>query len=190
METNYELTIGHLKRTLPIIPISDTIAIASFVLLGDAELAHYAAQELAKRIDVPFDYLVTIESKGIPLAQEMSRITDHEKYFVLRKSVKAYMENPIAIGVRSITTAHGQKLVLDGNDAKQLKDKRVVIVDDVISTGGSIASAEQLLSKVGANVVGKCAILAEGDAAQRIDCVYLEHLPLFDISDPKSVAKS
>lgn len=183
MQKEYELTLGQLKRTLPIIPITDTAAIASFVLLGDAELTHYAAKELAKRINIPFDYLVTLESKGIPLAQELSLLTHHPRYFVLRKSVKAYMRNPIAIGMRSITTDYHQKLVLDGCDAEKLRGKRVIIVDDVISTGGSLASAEHLLKKVGAQVVQRCSILAEGPAVNRDDCVFLNTLPMFAVKN-------
>lgn len=180
MKKTYELTVGKLKRTLPIIPISETTAIASFVLLGDAELATYAAKKLIAKITTPFDCIITLESKGIPLAQELSRESNHPKFVVLRKSIKAYMSHPLEVKVQSITTTSEQKLVLNGDDAAFLQGKKVVLADDVISTGGSIQAAEQLLNKAGAKVVAKCAILAESSASQRDDILYLEKLPLFD----------
>lgn len=175
----FELKIGPLTRHLPILPINDTTAIASFVLLGDAELTDYAAQALAKRVPAAFDYFVTLESKGIPLAQELSRVTNHPQFVVLRKSVKDYMLAPLTVPVTAITTSAPQKLVLDGADADRLVAKRVVIVDDVISSGGSLTAAKTLLEKAGAKVVGQLAILAEGEAANRTDIEYLAELPLF-----------
>ncbi|KRM06224.1 adenine phosphoribosyltransferase [Liquorilactobacillus ghanensis DSM 18630] len=182
MQKTYDLVIGKLRRNLPIIPINKTTAIASFVLLGDSELAHYAAQKLAGKLREPFDYLVTLESKGIPLAEELSQISQHPQFIVLRKSVKPYMTAPLKISVASITTTKQQLLVLDGNDAARLRGKRVVLVDDVISTGGSLAAAEKLLVQAGVKVVNKCAILAEGEAASRDDIIYLAKLPLFQIN--------
>lgn len=180
MPKTYELKLGPLTRQLPLIPINDQVTIASFVLLGDAQLTHYAAETLAKRIaGVDFDYIVTIESKGIPLAQELSWLTNHDRYIVLRKSVKDYMVDPITMPVSSITTSADQELVLDGTDAKRIAGKRVMIVDDVISSGGSILTAHQLLDKVGANTIKQLAILAEGDAADRDDIHFLGKLPLF-----------
>lgn len=181
MEKSYEVTIGVLKRKLPIIPISSTVAIASFVLLGDTEMTSYAAAELVKRITEPFDEIVTMESKGIPLAEEISKITHRKNYVVLRKSVKGYMGHPISVPVKSITTNESQTLVLDGNDVLRLTDKRILLVDDVISTGGSLTAAENLMAKVDANVVCKCAILAEGTAATRDDITVLGSLPVFSI---------
>lgn len=175
----FELKIGPLTRHLPILPINDTTAIASFVLLGDAELTDYAAQALAKRVPAAFDYFVTLESKGIPLAQELSRVTNHPQFVVLRKSVKDYMLAPLTVPVTAITTSAPQQLVLDGADADRLVAKRVVIVDDVISSGGSLTAAKTLLEKAGAKVVGQLAILAEGEAANRTDIEYLAELPLF-----------
>lgn len=160
-------------------PINATTAIASFVLLGDAELTDYAAQALAQRIPAEFDYFVTLESKGIPLAQELSRVTDHPQFVVLRKTVKDYMVAPLTVPVTAITTSAPQRLVLDGTDADRLVAKRVVIVDDVISSGGSLASAKALLERAGATVVGQMAILAEGEAASRDDIEFLAELPLF-----------
>ncbi|MDH5105582.1 phosphoribosyltransferase family protein [Lentilactobacillus diolivorans] len=183
MQSSYKLTIGKLKRTLPIIPINQTTAIASFVLLGDAELAHYAAIELTKRITKPFDYFVTIETKGIPLAEEMSRLAGRQHYVVLRKSEKLYMRNPMSIQVKSITTTNVQHLVLDATDADLIKGKRIILVDDVISTGGSLVAAEDLLNRAGASVIGRYAILAEGNAGNRKDCDYLAQLPLFSLAD-------
>ncbi|KRM76332.1 phosphoribosyltransferase family protein [Secundilactobacillus collinoides] len=180
MPKTYELKLGPLTRQLPLIPLNDKVTIASFVLLGDAQLTHYAAETLAKQIaGVDFDYIVTIESKGIPLAQELSWLTNHDRYIVLRKSVKDYMVDPITMPVSSITTSADQELVLDGTDAKRISGKRVMIVDDVISSGGSILTAHQLLDKVGAKTIKQLAILAEGDAADRDDIHFLGKLPLF-----------
>lgn len=175
----YELKVGPLTRHLPILPISEDLAIASFVLLGDAELTDYAAQALAKRVPAEFDYFVTLESKGIPLAQELSRVTNHPQFVVLRKSMKDYMMAPLTIPVKAITTNAPQQLVLDGADADRLVAKKVVIVDDVISSGGSLRAAKALIEKAGATVVGQMAILAEGDAVDRPDIAFLAELPLF-----------
>ncbi|WP_341779217.1 phosphoribosyltransferase family protein [Levilactobacillus sp. HBUAS70063] len=175
----FELRIGPLTRRLPIMPINATTAIASFVLLGDAELTDYAAQALAQRVPAEFDYFVTLESKGILLAQELSRVTDHPQFVVLRKTVKDYMVAPLTVPVTAITTSAPQRLVLDGTDADRLVAKRVVIVDDVISSGGSLASAKALLERAGATVVSQMAILAEGEAASRDDIEFLAELPLF-----------
>lgn len=168
-----------MTRHLPILPISEDLAIASFVLLGDAELTDYAAQALAKRVPAEFDYFVTLESKGIPLAQELSRVTNHPQFVVLRKSMKDYMMAPLTIPVKAITTNAPQQLVLDGADADRLVAKKVVIVDDVISSGGSLRAAKALIEKAGATVVGQMAILAEGDAVDRPDIAFLAELPLF-----------
>jgi len=179
MNDTYQLTLGPLTRQLPIIPIAPHLAIASFVLLGDAELTDYAAQELAKLMPDQVDYLITMESKGIPLAQELSRLTHHAQFVVLRKSQKDYMQDPLSVPVNAITTSAPQRLFLDGNDIDRLVGKRVVIVDDVISSGGSLQAAKALVTKAGAQVVGQLAILAEGDAADRSDIRFLARLPLF-----------
>ncbi|WP_394020108.1 phosphoribosyltransferase family protein [Anaerococcus cruorum] len=175
----YKLEVCGLKRDLPIIQISDDLKIASFVLLGDAELAEKAGYELSKKIDC--DIIVTAEAKGIQLAHEIARNLDKESFIVARKSVKAYMNNPISVEVNSITTANTQKLYLDLKDAEKIKGKTVALVDDVISTGQSIAALEALVEKAGGKVVQKLAILAEGDAADREDIIYLEKLPLFEV---------
>lgn len=179
MDATYALQVGPITRQLPIIPISPDLAIASFVLLGDAELTDYAAQALAQRVPADFDYLVTMESKGIPLAQELSRLTNHPHFVVLRKSKKDYMQHPLEIPVTAITTSAPQKLILDGADAQRLANKRVVIVDDVISSGGSLKAAKALVERTGAQVVGQLAILAEGAAVDRNDIQFLAELPLF-----------
>lgn len=180
MTQTYQLTLGPITRNLPLIQLTPDLTIASFVLLGDAELTHYAATELAKKLgNVSFDYLVTMESKGIPLAQELSWLTHHKRYIVLRKSVKDYMQQPVELPVKAITTSTPQKLVLDGTDAQLIKGKRVIIVDDVISSGGSVETAKQLVASVGATVIRQLAILAEGEAAERKDIDYLQQLPLF-----------
>jgi len=180
MTKTYTLKLGPLTRQLPLIRLNDTTTIASFVLLGDTELTAYAAQQLHQRLaNVNFDYLVTMESKGIPLAQALSELSHQDRFMVLRKSVKDYMQRPLTTPVQSITTSADQELVLDGHDATLLKDKRVVIVDDVISTGGSLATAQTLLAAAGAQVVRQVAILAEGAAANRTDIDFLAPLPLF-----------
>lgn len=168
----YQLRLGPLTRNLPLIQIAPNTRIASFVLLGDAELTQYAAQQLAQRLThTPFDYLVTMESKGIPLAQALSQLTHHPRFIVLRKSVKPYMTHPHTIAVTAITTHTPQQLVLDDADATLLR---------VISTGGSLEAANRLLQQVGAQVVAQTAILAEGAAGTRTDIEFLAKLPLFD----------
>ena len=181
MTSTYTLTLGPLTRQLPIIPISANLAIASFVLLGDAELTDYAASALAHKMPAHFDYLITMESKGIPLAQELSRLTNRAQFVVLRKSQKDYMRDPLSVPVNAITTSAPQHLFLDGLDAQSIAHKRVVIVDDVISSGGSLRAANELVQQAGATVVGQVAILAEGDAAKRTDIEFLAELPLFPL---------
>ena len=175
----YKLNVCGVKRDLPIIKISDNLKIASFVLLGDAELAAKAGYELSKKIDC--DIIVTVEAKGIELAHEIAKSKREKSFIVARKSVKAYMDKPVSVEVNSITTANTQKLFLDFKDAEKIKGKRVALVDDVISTGQSIAALEALVEKAGGKVVQKLAILAEGDAADREDIIYLEKLPLFEV---------
>ena len=181
MSESYQISIAKLKRDLPIVPIKSDLAIASFVLLGDAELAHVAAVELSKAIDFEFDYIVTPETKGIPLAQEMSMQTGNSHYIVIRKNVKSYMISPLVVKSSAITTATPQTLVLDGKDAKIIHNKKVLVVDDVISTGGSLKAVEKILFQAGAHIVGKFAILAEGQAEQRDDITFLATLPLFKL---------
>lgn len=175
---NYKLEVCGLERNLPLIQISDNLKIASFVLLGDAELAEKAGYELSKKVDA--DIILTAEAKGIELAHEIARNLEEKSFIVARKSEKSYMHNPINVEVNSITTANTQKLYLDSKDAEKIKGKRVDLVDDVISTGESMSALEALVEKAGGKVVQKLAILAEGNAADREDIIYLEKLPIFE----------
>lgn len=174
----YEINVAGLTRRLPIVPISDTLSIASFVILGDAELVVHVAPELDRQIpDV--DYYLTAEAKGIPLVHEMATLRKMPYYIVARKSTKAYMVEPMEVSVNSITTSNEQQLFLDGADAELIRGKRVALIDDVISSGHSLAAIEALAEKAGATVVAKAAILAEGDAIDRDDIIVLGELPLF-----------
>lgn len=174
----YTLNIAGLRRELPIIKLSDELSIASFVILGDTELVEKTAPILATKLP-EVDILVTAEAKGIPLVYEISKILNLKSYVVARKSVKAYMEEPIEVTVNSITTSNPQKLYLNNEDVKKIKGKRVALIDDVISTGQSLKALEDLVLKAGGNIVAKAAILAEGDAKDREDISFIEELPLF-----------
>ncbi len=174
----YKMNIAGLDRELPICPLNDKLSIAGFVMLGDYELVTACAKELNSKLP-EHDYLIAPEAKSISLINEMARLAGEKKHFVARKGIKAYMTNPISVNVQSITTAKEQTLYLDGKDAELMKGKRIVIVDDVISTGESLIAVEKLIAKAGGIVVGRAAVLAEGDAADRTDIIYLEKLPLF-----------
>lgn len=174
----YTLNVAGLARELPIIKLSYDLSIASFVILGDTEIVRKTAPIIAKKLP-EVDFIVTAEAKGIPLAYEISRVLNLNEYVVARKSVKAYMEEPIEVEVNSITTTNSQKLYLNNQDAKKIKGKRVALVDDVISTGQSLKALERLVEKAGAKVLAKAAILAEGDAKDRKDIIFLEALPTF-----------
>ncbi len=174
----YEINIAGLIRKLPIVAISDTLSIASFVILGDAELVVHVAPELDRLIP-EVDYYVTAEAKGIPLIHEMATLRQMPYYIVARKSTKSYMVDPMEVSVNSITTASEQQLFLDGADAELIRGKRIALIDDVISSGQSLAAIEALAVKAGATVVAKAAILAEGDAIKRDDIIVLGELPLF-----------
>ncbi len=174
----YEIELAGLIRRLPIVPLSDELSIASFVILGDAELVVHVAPELDRRIPEA-DYYLTAEAKGIPLVHEMATLRKMPYYIVARKSTKAYMVDPLHVSVNSITTTGEQQLILDGHDAELIKGKRVAIIDDVISSGESLRAIEELAIAAGATVVAKAAILAEGDAIGREDITVLGELPLF-----------
>lgn len=180
MENYYTLKVAGVTRHLPIMQIADDLAIASFVILGDCELVTKAAPLLEQKLP-EVDYIVTAEAKGIPLVQELCRLRGLPYYIVARKSVKPYMDQPLTDEVVSITTQKTQTLCLDGKDALLLRGKKVAIVDDVISTGESLLAIERLVTKAGAEIVARAAILAEGDAAKREDIVFLEELPLFPL---------
>ena len=174
----YTLHVAGLTRELPVIKLSYDLSIASFVILGDTEIVRKTAPIIAKKLP-EVDFIVTAEAKGIPLAYEISRVLNLNEYVVARKSVKAYMEEPIEFEVNSITTTNSQKLYLNNQDAKKIKGKRVALVDDVISTGQSLKALERLVEKAGGKVLAKAAILAEGDAKDRKDIIFLEALPTF-----------
>ena len=174
----YTLHVAGLTRELPIIKLSYDLSIASFVILGDTEIVKKTAPMIAKKLP-EVDFVVTAEAKGIPLAYEISKILNLNEYIVARKSIKAYMEEPIEVEVNSITTTNSQKLYLNNQDAKKIKGKRVALVDDVISTGQSLKALERLVEKAGGKVLAKAAILAEGDAKDRKDIIFLEALPIF-----------
>ena len=177
MADTYTLHVAGLTRKLTICKVNDHMDIAAFIMLGDAELTVAAAAELLKKCP-EFDYIVVPEAKGIPLAYEMAK-QSKKPYYVCRKGAKLYMKDPVSVHVRSITTDKMQTVFLDGNEGEILRGKRVLIVDDVISTGESLLAVHALLDKFNANVVGQAAILAEGDAADRDDIIFLEKLPLF-----------
>lgn len=181
----YDITIAGLKRKLPLCKVSDDLYIGAFIMFGDVEITVAAATELLKKAP-EFDIMITAESKGIPLIHEMSRQAGINDYIVARKGPKLYMTNVVTTEVDSITTDHIQKLCIGQYEIDHMKGKRVLIVDDVISTGESLKSIEVLVNQVGGTIVGKMAVLAEGDAADRDDIIVLEKLPLFN---PDGTAK-
>ncbi len=181
----YTMKIAGLTRALPLCPLNDALSIGAFVMFGDVELCEAAAAALVEKAP-PHDVMITAESKGIPLICAMARQMGVNRYVLARKSVKVYMKNVLQLDVSSITTRSLQTLYLDGDDAAYLKGKRVLIVDDVISTGASLEALEGLVKQAGGEIVGKMAVLAEGDAAGRDDLIYLEKLPLFT-SDGKPI---
>lgn len=175
----YRMNIAGVERDLPLCPLNESLYIGAFVMFGDVELTVKCAEALCK-VAPEHDVIITAESKGIPLAYEMSRILDGQRYVLARKAPKLYMRDVIKHETKSITTEAVQTLYLDGYDAEFMKGKRVLIVDDVISTGASLASLESLVLRAGGIIAGKMAVLAEGDATLRDDIIYLEKLPLFD----------
>ncbi len=178
-KTHYEMNIAGLDRALPLCPISDSLQIGAFVIFGDPELTTAVSKELLARAP-EYDYMISAEAKGIPLVHEMSRLAGNRKYFLARKAPKLYMSGVFEVTVNSITTAKEQKLYLDKSDAELMKGKRILIVDDVISTGESLLAIEKLVNAAGGIICGRMTILAEGDATKRDDLIYLEKLPLFD----------
>lgn len=175
----HRMKVAGLWRELPICKVTDSLYIAGFVIFGDQELTVACARELLKRAP-EYDYILTAEAKGIPLVHEMARQAGDAKYFLARKAPKLYMTGVFECAVKSITTAREQRLYLDVADAALMKGKRILIVDDVISTGESLAALEALVAQAGGIVAGRMAVLAEGEAQQREDIVYLEPLPLFN----------
>ncbi|MBR6185524.1 MAG: adenine phosphoribosyltransferase [Clostridia bacterium] len=179
MSLTYRMKVAGLERDLPLCRVNDELYIGAFVIFGDVELTVASARELLKRAP-EYDVLITAESKGIPLGYEMARQAGTNRYLIARKSPKLYMKNVFSVKVRSITTAKEQMLCIDQDDADFMRGKRVLIVDDVISTGESLRAVEELVTQAGGNIVGRMAILAEGDATERGDIIYLEKLPLFN----------
>jgi len=173
----YTMKIAGLERNLKRFAVSDKLEIAAFILFGDTEITVAAATELLEKVP-EFDLIITPEAKSIPLAYEMSRQSG-KPYIVARKGVKVYMGNSLAVSVNSITTQKEQTLYLGEDEAALMKGKRVLIVDDVISTGESLQAVRQLVSAAGAVEAAACAVLAEGDAVTRKDIIFLEELPLF-----------
>ena len=174
----YRMQVAGLERDLPICPVNDKLYIAGFVIFGDQELTVACARELLAKAPA-YDYIITAEAKGIPLAHEMARQAGDAKYFLARKAPKLYMTGVFESTVKSITTAKEQTLYLDTADAELMKGKRILIVDDVISTDESLRALEVLVEKAGGIICGRMAVLAEGDAQDREDLIYLEKLPLF-----------
>ena len=176
---HHTMTIAGLERNLPLCRVTDDLYIGAFVIFGDAPLTVACAAELLKKAP-EYDYLITAEAKGIPLAHEMARQHGDTDYFIARKHTKLYMTSVFESTVRSITTDAEQHLYLDGKDAEKMRGKRVLIVDDVISTGESLRAIEALVEKAGGIICGRMAILAEGEAQERPDLIYLEKLPVFN----------
>ena len=175
---DYKMTIAGVEKSLPLCKITDDLYIAGFIMFNDVPVTEATARELLK-LAPDFDVLLTAETKGIPLTYEMARQSG-KPYIVARKGAKLYMQDVITVTVKSITTSHVQMLCLGKDECDVLRGKKILIVDDVISTGESVAALEQLVETVGAETVGKFAVLAEGEAADRKDITYLEYLPLFN----------
>ncbi len=175
----YTMEIAGLKRDLPLCKVHDDLYIAAFIMFGDVEITKASAKALLEKAP-EHDIMLTAECKGIPLLYEMARQSGAENYIVARKGPKLYMQNLHTTYVNSITTTGQQMLCIGGAEGEAMRGKRVLIVDDVISTGESLAALEKLVEEVGGNIVGRMAVLAEGDAAERKDIIYLEKLPLFD----------
>lgn len=176
---HYTMNIAGVQRDLPICKVTDDLYIGAFVIFGDVELTEKCAGALLEKAP-EYDYIITAEAKGIPLIHEMARQSGQNKYLLARKGAKLYMRDVLDVAVRSITTAKEQHLYLDGNDAALMKGKRILIIDDVISTGESLLALEKLVEAAGGVIAGRMAILAEGDAQDRDDIIYLEKLPVFN----------
>lgn len=177
MGKTYKMTIAGCERELPLCEVSKDLDIAAFIMFGDVEITVAAARELIKKCP-EHDIIVTAEAKGIPLGYEIAR-QENKDYVVARKGLKVYMPEYVQVEVRSITTLSVQKLYIGTDDIEKIKGRRVLIVDDVISTGESLIALEKLVEKAGGITAAKAAVLAEGDAANRDDIVFLEKLPVF-----------
>lgn len=178
MQKTYKMNIAGLERELPLCPVSDNLDIAAFIIFGDVELTVKCAEALIPLLPA-HDIMLTAEAKSIPLIHELAKQQGENEYIIARKGEKVYMPSPISVNVRSITTQRVQTLYLGADDAEKMNGKRVLIIDDVISTGESLKALEALVSKAGGKTVGRAAVLAEGDAADRNDIIFLEKLPVF-----------
>ena len=179
----YELKIAGLTRKLPKVKINDELAIASFVMFGDTELVERCALHLSIHPDLPkeldaIDVLICPEAKAIPLTHALARVL-HLEYVVARKSIKGYMTDPMIEKVQSITTIGAQTLVLDRSDVEKLEGKNVCIIDDVVSTGGSLIGLQAMLKKIDCKVICKAAVLLEEAGYDKDDIIFLEKLPIF-----------
>ena len=179
MNNYYEISVAGLKRKLPVFKLNDEMSLAAFVIFGDVELTVACARELIN-IMPEHDIIITAEAKSIPLIHEIARQRGENSYIVARKALKVYMKEPVGVEVNSITTTKKQNLYIDKEDMEAMNGKRVIILDDVISTGESLRAVEKLVKISGGHIVGKMAVLAEGDAKYRDDITYLEYLPLLD----------
>ncbi len=180
MQEYYDITVAGVHRRLPVVPINENMSIAGFVIFGDTDVVEPCARALAAKLPKETEVLVTAEAKSIPLIYELAKVMKMPRYVIARKSVKGYMRNPIITTVNSITNmGREQILVVDEHDAEFIKGKKVAIIDDVISTGSSIEAIEKLVRESGGEVIARAAVLAEGDAADRSDIIYLEKIPLF-----------
>ena len=178
MQKTYKMNIAGLERELPLCPVSDNLDIAAFIIFGDVELTVKCAEALIPLLP-EHDIMLTAEAKSIPLIHELAKQQGENEYIIARKGEKVYMHSPISVNVRSITTQRVQTLYLGADDAEKMNGKRVLIIDDVISTGESLKALEALVSKAGGKTVGRAAVLAEGVAADRNDIIFLEKLPVF-----------
>ncbi|MEB2334517.1 MAG: phosphoribosyltransferase family protein [Anaerolineaceae bacterium] len=175
----YPVEIAGLRRELPLFEVKRGLKIAILNILGDTELTQASAKELAKQLAAkPFDALVTAEAKSIPLAYALS-VETKKPYVVLRKTYKSYMGDALKAETLSITTGEPQTLILDEKDIELIKGKKVVIIDDVISTGSTLQGIRMILDKAGATIAAEAAIFTEGDRAEWMHIVSLGHLPLF-----------
>lgn len=177
MSKSYKMTIAGVECDLPICAVNDKLDIAAFILFGNVEVTVASAAKLLE-ICPEFDVILTPEAKSIPLAYEMSRQSG-KPYIVARKGEKVYMTNPIKVEVTSITTQKVQTLYLGEKEVALMRGKKILIVDDVISTGESLQAVRELVKNSGGIESASCAVLAEGDAADRKDIIFLEKLPLF-----------
>ena len=175
----YTIDIAGMKRDLKLFPVNDEMKIAAFILFGDVEITKHAAKELLARAP-QFDLILTAEAKSIPLAYEMANQAGMNDYIIARKGIKVYMEDVLTVSVNSITTMSTQSLHLGKDEVDRIKGRRILIIDDVISTGESLRAMENLVTAAGGEIAGKMAVLAEGDAFDRDDIIVLGKLPLFD----------